>query len=132
LDGAIKLHSEFGPQVPSLQSTMHLYPQSGAIQQVGRHETAYGHRDVEYVHNIVAIDADPANMPRNMAWMRAYAEALRPYSAAGGYVNFLMADEGQERVKATYGDNYERLVDIKTTYDPTNLFQVNQNIKPRG
>jgi FAD/FMN-containing dehydrogenase len=132
LDPAIKVHSEYGPQVPSLQSTMHLYPQTGAIQQVGRHETAYGHRDVEYVHNIVAIDADPANMPRNMAWMRGYAEALQPYSAAGGYVNFLMADEGQDRVKATYGDNYDRLVDVKTTYDPTNLFRVNQNIKPRA
>ncbi len=131
LDPAIKAYSEYGPQVPSLQSTMHLYPQTGAIQRVGQNETAYSHRDVEYVHNIVAIDADPANMPRNMAWMRKFAEALQPYSSAGGYVNFLMADEGQERVKATYRDNYERLVDVKTAYDPTNLFRVNQNIKPR-
>ena len=132
LDGAITTHVEYGPQVPSLWSTMHLYPQTGAIQNVGQGETAYSYRDVEYVHNIVAIDADPANMPRNMAWMRQYAAALQPYSAAGGYVNFLMDDEGQERVRATYRGNYDRLVDIKTKYDPSNLFRVNQNIKPRA
>ena len=131
LDGAISAYAQYGPQVPSLWSTMHLYPQTGAIQDVGQGETAYSYRDVEYVHNIVAIDADPANMPRNMAWMRQYAAALQPFSAAGGYVNFLMDDEGQERVRATYRGNYDRLVDIKTKYDPTNLFRVNQNIKPR-
>ncbi len=131
LDGAISAYAQYGPQVPSLWSTMHLYPQTGAIQDVGQGETAYSYRDVEYVHNIVAIDADPANMPRNMAWMRQFAAALQPFSAAGGYVNFLMGDEGQERVRATYRGNYDRLVDIKTKYDPTNLFRVNQNIKPR-
>lgn len=127
---AIPIHARFGPQVPSLQSTMHLYPQSGAIQRVGRTETAYVHRDVEFVHNIVAIDADPANMARNMEWMRAYWDALHPFSAEAGYVNFMMADEGQERVRATYQENYDRLVQVKTQYDPTNLFRVNQNIRP--
>lgn len=127
---AIPIHARYGPQVPSLQSTMHLYPQSGAIQRVGRTETAYVHRDVEFVHNIVAIDADPTNMARNMEWMRAYWDALHPFSAEAGYVNFMMADEGQERVCATYQENYDRLVQVKTMYDPTNLFRVNQNITP--
>jgi FAD/FMN-containing dehydrogenase len=62
-------------------------------------------------------------------WTKQYWEALHPYSAGGGYVNFMM-DEGEERVKATYGDNYARLVTIKNKYDPGNLFRVNQNIKP--
>lgn len=129
-DGAIKAHAEHGPRVPSLHSTMHLYPQSGAIQRVGKTDTAYFHRDVEYVHNVVAIDMDAANMPRNMAWMRAYWDALQPHSDAGAYVNFMMADEGQERVQATYGDNYERLSRVKRQYDPDNLFHINQNITP--
>ncbi len=131
-DGEIAVHAKYGAGVPSVQSGMHLYPQTGAIQRVGRHDTAYSHRDVEYVHIVLAVDADPAKMPENMDWMRHYYDALRPYSAEGGYVNFLMADEGQGRVKATYRDNYDRLVDVKTKYDPTNLFRVNQNIKPRN
>jgi len=129
---AIRIHAEYGPQVPSLWSTMHLYPQSGAIQQVASDATAYFHRDVDFVHNIVAIDADPTKMPGNMAWMREYAAALQPYSASGGYVNFMMADEGQERVRATYRDNYDRLARVKKAYDPYNLFHINQNIRPTG
>jgi FAD/FMN-containing dehydrogenase len=129
-DASVDVHARFGPQVPTLQSTMHLYPQTGAVQRVGRNDTAYNHRDVEFVHNIIAVDADPANMPPALAWMNAYSEAMRPYSAAGGYVNFMMADEGQERVRATYRDNYDRLATVKAKYDPTNLFSVNQNIKP--
>jgi len=129
---AIRVHAEHGPQVPSLWSTMHLYPQSGAIQRPASDATAYFHRDVDFVHNIVAIDADPSKMSANMAWMRAYADALKPYSASGGYVNFMMAEEGQERVRATYRDNYDRLARVKKAYDPYNLFHVNQNILPAG
>jgi FAD/FMN-containing dehydrogenase len=130
-DEAIAIHARYGPQVPSLQSTMHLYPQTGAIQRVAPNATAYSHRDVDFVHNIVAIDADPTQMPRDTAWMQEYWSALHPLSAAGGYVNFMMEDEGQDRVRATYRDNYDRLAAIKAQYDPTNLFRVNQNIAPR-
>jgi FAD/FMN-containing dehydrogenase len=68
-------------------------------------------------------------MPEHMKWVREYWSALHPHSAGGGYVNFLM-DEGEDRVKATYRDNYERLVELKRKYDPNNLFQMNQNISP--
>jgi FAD/FMN-containing dehydrogenase len=129
-DAAIKVHAEYGPKVPSVESTMHLYPQTGAIQQVGKRDTAYWHRDVEYIHNIVAVDPDPAKIAEHIAWMQGYYNALRSHSGSGGYVNFMTGDEGQERVRATYGDNYDRLVEIKTKYDPTNLFRVNHNIKP--
>ena len=64
-------------------------------------------------------------------WTVDYWEAAHPHSAGGAYVNFMM-DEGQERVQATYGDNYARLTQVKAAYDPTNLFRVNQNIKPAG
>jgi FAD/FMN-containing dehydrogenase len=129
-DGMIPIHAKHGPNVPSLQSTMHLYPQTGAIQRPGKSDTAYAYRDVEYVHNIVAIDADPGNMERNMAWMQAYWEDLHPFSSGGSYVNFMMADESQDRVRATYRDNYDRLARIKRDYDPDNTFHLNQNIQP--
>jgi hypothetical protein len=131
-DEAIAVHAEYGPRVPSLQSTMHLYPQTGAIQHVDRNATAYSYRDVEYVHNVVAIDADPANIAADIAWMQAYYRDLRPTSSSGGYVNFMTGDEGPERIRATYRDNFDRLVAIKTRYDPDNLFRVNQNIQPAG
>jgi FAD/FMN-containing dehydrogenase len=65
-------------------------------------------------------------------WTRAYWKDLHPYSAGGAYVNMMMdaGDEGADRVRASYGDNYERLRQVKATYDPTNLFRVNQNIAP--
>jgi FAD/FMN-containing dehydrogenase len=129
-DEAIRIHAEYGPKVPSLHSTMHLYPQTGAIQRVGRNDTAYSYRDVDYVHNIVAIDMDRSRLPDDMQWMHAYWSALKPYAASGAYVNFMMDDEGQERVRGTYRDNYERLTRIKAIYDPTNFFRVNQNITP--
>jgi FAD/FMN-containing dehydrogenase len=129
-DDAIAIHSRFGPQVPSLHSTMHLYPQTGAIQRVGQAETAYAYRDVEFVHNIVAIDMEAAQLPRDMEWMQAYWEALHPHAAAGAYVNFMMADEGRARVQATYRGNYARLQQIKQQWDPDNLFRTNQNIAP--
>ncbi|MBA2451965.1 MAG: FAD-binding oxidoreductase [Chloroflexia bacterium] len=131
-DEAIAVHTEYGPQIPSLHSTMHLYPQTGAIQRVGKDESAYSYRDMEYVHNVVAVDMEEANMPRNMTWMREYWDALHPHSAAGTYVNFMMEDEGQDRVKATYRDNYDRLTQIKKTWDPDNLFKSNQNIRPKA
>jgi len=129
-DEAIAVHAHYGPQVPSLHSTMHLYPQTGAIQRIGSADTAYAQRSSEFVHNIVAIDMDPSHHGEDMEWMHAYAAALAPHSAAGGYVNFMMEGEGQERVRATYGDNYERLTRIKRAYDPDNLFHRNQNILP--
>ena len=74
------------------------------------------------------MDPDPANANRITQWAKDYWLALHPYSMGGAYVNFMM-EEGQERVQATYRDNYARLTEIKHKYDPTNLFRVNQNIK---
>ncbi len=127
-DEAIARHVEYGMQLPTLKSTMHLYPINGAVHRVGRHETAFSYRDAKYAAVIAGVDPDPANNDRIIAWCKDYWEALHPYSMGGAYVNFMM-DEGQERVQATYRDNYARLVEIKRQYDPTNLFHVNQNIK---
>ena len=75
------------------------------------------------------VDPDPANVAAIRSWSIDYFEALHPFSAGGAYVNMMM-DEGQERVQASYQGNYARLAAVKQTYDPTNVFRVNQNIKP--
>jgi FAD binding domain/Berberine and berberine like len=126
---AINLHVKYGSQLPSMHSTMHLYPVTGAAQRVGSGETAFSYRDTRWAEVIVGVDPDPANNDAITNWCKDYWLALHPYSAGGAYVNFMM-DEGQERVQATYRDNYARLAQIKAAYDPTNLFHVNQNIKP--
>jgi FAD/FMN-containing dehydrogenase len=126
---AIARHVQYGTQLPTLHSTMHLYPINGAPHRVGKHDTAFSYRDATWSEVIVGVDPDPANNDRIMTWTRDYWEAVHPYSAGGAYVNFMM-DEGVGRVQATYRGNYERLVQIKRQYDPANLFRVNQNIPP--
>jgi FAD/FMN-containing dehydrogenase len=128
-DEAIALHLEYGSALPTPLSTMHIYPIDGAVHRVGKDETAFSRRDANWSAVFVGIDPDPANAERITEWTKEYWEALHPYSAGGAYINFMM-DEGQERIKATYRDNFERLVAIKNKYDPTNLFRVNQNIRP--
>jgi hypothetical protein len=127
----IDRHLEFGSQVPTLLSTMHLYPIDGAAARVGRNETAFSFREAQYSMVICGIDPDPANAELITKWTRDYWAAIEPYSLGGAYVNFLMEDEGAGRVKAAYRDNFERLVEIKTKYDPDNFFSRNQNIRPR-
>jgi FAD/FMN-containing dehydrogenase len=129
-DEAIAQHLRFASALPSMHSTMHLYPINGAASRVGKNDTAWNYRDATWAQVMVGVDPDPANNDKIIAWTKSYYDALHPYSAGGAYVNFLMGDEGAGRVKATYGDNYERLVAIKDKYDPDNLFRVNQNIKP--
>jgi FAD/FMN-containing dehydrogenase len=128
-DAAIAVHEQHGPQVPNFLSLMHLYPMNGAVQQVGANETAFSHRDVKFAHIIAGVDTDPENMPARKTWVRDYWSALHPHSAGGAYVNFLM-DEGQDRIKATYQGNYPQLAAAKRTWDPKNLFRMNQNIQP--
>jgi FAD/FMN-containing dehydrogenase len=81
---------------------------------------------------IAGIDPDPGNAEALKTWGRAYWQAVHPYNLESAYVNFLMDDEVDGRVQATYGDNYPRLASIKATYDPENLFRVNQNIPPQA
>ena len=128
-DAAIARHVEYGSKAPTLLSLMHLYPVDGAAGRVGRNETAFSYREAKWNMVIAGVDPDPANRDRITAWTKDYWEAVHPYSAGGAYVNFMM-EEGQERVRATYRDNYERLAAIKRQYDPENLFRVNQNIRP--
>ena len=128
-DKAISLHIKFANSLPTNLSTMHLYPINGFASRVNKKDTAWSFRDATWAMVMAGIDADPANKEKISFWAKQYWEALHPYSAGGAYLNFI-GDEGEDRVKASYGDNYERLVSIKNKYDPDNLFRVNQNIKP--
>ena len=128
-DAAIEQHMKFARQLPTWQSTMHLYPINGAAGRVGKDDTPWAYRDAKWTEIILGFDPDPAKKDGLVSWARSYWEALHPYSAGGAYINFMM-DEGEDRVKATYRDNYARLARIKAIYDPRNLFSVNQNIKP--
>jgi FAD/FMN-containing dehydrogenase len=125
----IDVHLEYGPRVPDVSSAVHLYPIDGAARRVAPGDTAFSYRDARFATVIAAMYPDPADTPDNVAWVREYHAALSQHSAGGGYVNFMM-EEGQERIAATYRDNYQRLIEVKRTYDPANLFRMNQNIKP--
>ncbi len=108
---------------------MHLYPLDGAVHRVGKHETAWSYPDATWGMVIAGVDLDPANAGWITSRAKEYWEAVHPFSAGGAYVN-MMTEEGQDRVKASCRDNYDRLVAVKDAYDPTNLFRVNQNIQP--
>ncbi len=128
-DEAIARHVEHGSKLPTMLSTMHLYPLNGAAQRVGKTDTAYSFREALFAEVIVGVDPDPANADKITTWCKEYWDALHPFSAGGAYVNFMM-DEGPDRIQAAFRDNYGRLAAIKKKYDPTNFFRVNQNIRP--
>jgi FAD/FMN-containing dehydrogenase len=131
-DEAIALHVKHGSQMPTLHSTMHLYPTNGAAHRPGNTDTPWTYRDANWSEVIVGVDPDPANKNKITDWAKTYWAALHPHGAGGAYVNFMMHDEGGERVRATYGNNYGRLAKIKARYDPHNFFRINQNIRPDG
>ena len=128
-DEAIEAHIEHAARMPSMHSSMHLYPVNGAAHKVGPNETAWSYRDAIWSEVIVGVDPDPGNRETITNWARGYFDAVHPFGAGGAYVNFMM-DEGDDRVRATYRGNYERLAAIKAKYDPGNFFRVNQNIRP--
>ena len=131
-DEAIALHVEHGSKIPTMHSTMHLYPINGVAGKPKNSDTPWSYRDALLSEVIVGVDPDPANKDRITSWAREYWDALHPYGAGGAYVNFMMDGEGEDRIRATYRDNYDRLAKIKAKYDPTNFFHVNQNIEPAG
>ncbi len=128
---AVDIHARFAAEMPTMKSTMHLYPIDGAAHDVGSGDTAWSYRDANWGSVFAGVDPDPANVEPIRRWSVGYQEALHPYSAGGAYVNMMM-NEGEERVRASYRGNYDRLSRIKSIYDPDNVFRVNQNITPSG
>ncbi|HUF58742.1 MAG TPA: FAD-binding oxidoreductase [Actinomycetota bacterium] len=128
-DDAVEAHMKHGPQVPAVNSTVHIYPINGACHRVAPDATAFAYRDATFATVIAGMWPDPSDNDVNTAWVRDYYEATAPLSEAGGYVNFMAGDD-QSRIRDNYKGNYGRLVEVKRTYDPENLFHVNQNIAP--
>jgi FAD/FMN-containing dehydrogenase len=129
-DEAIDCMVEHFAAVPSARTTAVIEHLGGAVARVGADATAFNHRDREFNFSIVSMWTDPADTKANVSWTRSYWDAMQPYAAGGVYVNYL-GDEGQDRVVAAYGvAKYRRLVALKDVYDPTNLFRLNQNIRP--
>lgn len=127
-DDAIAVHVEYGPQMPTWKSTMHLYASDGAAGRVGNDETAWSYRDARWTGVFAGVDSDPANAGAIRDWARAYSDAIKPHAMGGGYVNFHMDEP--DRVRGMYGSNYDRLARVKAQYDLNNVFRVNQNIQP--
>jgi hypothetical protein len=130
-DAAIDAHMKHAVRLPTMFSTMHLYPIDGAASRVGNSDTPWNNRNTRWAEVIVGVDPDPKNKDVITRWAKEYWEDLHPFSAGGAYLNFIM-DEGEDRIRATYGENYDRLAAIKAKYDPNNFFRVNQNIRPKA
>jgi FAD/FMN-containing dehydrogenase len=130
-DEAVAKYAEIGPSYPTPMTQIHLYPIDGAASRVPDDATAWNYRSSRWASVLFSVSPDMADAPAMRDWVVDAWEALHPYSSkgGGGYVNFMM-EEGQERVQATYGSNYERLARVKGQYDPDNVFHVNQNIEP--
>ncbi|MGW7450408.1 FAD-binding oxidoreductase [Streptomyces sp. NPDC054787] len=128
-DAAIAAHVEHAARLPVVNSTIHIYPINGACHRVAPDATAFAYRDASFATVIAGMWPDPADNEANTAWVRDYYEATAPHSEEGGYINFMAGDD-QSRIRANYKGNYDRLVEVKRTYDPGNLFHMNQNITP--
>jgi hypothetical protein len=130
-DGLIDVFIDHARRIPDPQTEIAFAQLGGAVNRVPANATAYPARDAQFVLNVHGRWADPANDTKCIGWARDLFNAAAPFAAAGAYVNFLTQEE-QGRVKAAYGVNYDRLVQLKNKYDPTNLFQINANVRPTG
>ncbi|MCR6636871.1 FAD-binding oxidoreductase [Devosia sp.] len=129
-DAAIDAHIEQAKKSPTGECLMHLYPIDGAVHDKASGDSAWNCRDATWSMVIAAIAPDANRAPELKQWARNYWQTIHPYDLDGAYPNFMMDDEADGRLRATYGDNYPKLAAIKAKYDPDNLFQVNQNVRP--
>jgi FAD/FMN-containing dehydrogenase len=128
-DGAIDSVIEYAGRLPSPQCEIFIALVSGQANRVAKDATAYAHRDAKFVLNVHSRWENAEEDGRCVSWAREFFNAAAPYATGGVYVNFMTQDEA-DRIPAAYGPNYDRLVQLKRRYDPTNLFRLNQNIKP--
>ncbi len=131
-DRVISTLVEYAGKMTSPFANIHIHHVEGAVNRVSSDATAFPHRDIHYILNIVGLWMDPTDTQNQIDWVRQFWQAIHPMAAGPSYINF-MVDEGLDKVQAAYGEtNYQRLVELKKKYDPTNFFHLNQNIQPRG
>ena len=128
-DEAVEVHAKYGAEMPTWKSTMHMYPIDGAAHDVGPADTAWSYRDANWGSVFAGVDPDPANVDAIRGWSDRLPRGAAPLL---GRRRLREHDDGRgpERVRASYGDNYDRLAQVKGEYDPDNRFRVNQNIEP--
>ena len=129
-DDAIETIIRHAKAVPSPHTVVLIQDFHGAVGRVAPDAMAFGHRDAPHALVILSNWSDPNESERNIGWTRAFFAEMGPHMAGGVYVNDMGHDEGSERIRSAYGANYARLAEIKTKYDPTNFFRMNQNIVP--
>ncbi|WP_276260911.1 FAD-binding oxidoreductase [Haloglomus litoreum] len=127
-DAMLEILLEFTERMPSPMTEVFVGQLGGAINRVPADATAYPHRDAEFVMNLHTRWEDPAQDEACKAWARELYDAMRPHATGGTYVNFIPEEAGEEQ--AAYGENYDRLVELKDRYDPENLFRLNTNVQP--
>ena len=125
---AIVDHAAGYPSTVGLVDTWYM---GGAVSRVGADETAFGDRSSQFLLVLNTSWADPQDSDRNIAWTREFWADMKRFSSGSLYLNFPgQGEEGEDLVRSAYGANYQRLVALKNKYDPTNLFRLNQNIRP--
>ncbi|MDX6731515.1 MAG: hypothetical protein QOC54_1463, partial [Baekduia sp.] len=130
-DAAIDTLIAYRDSVTSPKTEIHVHHMGGAVARVPANATAFGDRSAPFLLNVLASTFTNDGYDDAVGWAQGLYGAMGPALTGGTYVNFL-SNEGDERVRAAYGDKYERLVALKDEYDPTNLFRLNQNIAPSG
>jgi FAD/FMN-containing dehydrogenase len=128
-DKALDVMVDFAKRKPTPACGVGLELMHGAMQRVAADATAFAHREARYNFLMLGQWDSPAQNETGLRWVREFWDAMRPFLDAGVYVNYMSEGEGEDRVRGAYGANYERLVQLKNKYDPTNLFRINQNIR---
>jgi FAD/FMN-containing dehydrogenase len=130
--GLLEKFIKHGEEITSPHSAILLFPLHGALSDLPESHSAVGNRKTGMVFNVAGSWESPEDDDPNISWARNAWNDMREFSTGGTYINFLTEEEGDDRIHDAYGENYERLVGIKTKYDPDNLFRVNKNIAPRN
>lgn len=131
-DAAIETIADHASEAPSTDATVFLSPRGGAETEPASDATAYPHRDAAHHLLVEARWDDPSDDDAHVDWVETFHAAVEPYTTGDAALNFLTADEGAERARAAYGDNYERLVEVKRRWDPGGLFTTNAPVDPDG
>ncbi len=130
-DAALEALVDAAAGPPSPLTTIIVQPLGGAVHRVADDATAIGWRSAKWAIHVLGMWPDAREDDRNIAWVRGIAQTLKPWAQEGAYLNYLM-DEGEQAVRDSFGRHYQRMVDLKKKYDPTNFFRLNQNISPNG